>query len=560
MANKTLVLGTRTSRLALWQTRHVIARLQAAWPDLNCQERHFVTKGDVTLDRPLPEIGGKGLFTAELEQALHNGEIDLAVHSLKDLPVEEAAGLVIGAIPGRADARDVLVARNGWKLATLPPGAIVGTSSTRRQAQLLAACPALTIRPIRGNVETRINKVMSGEYDATVLASAGLQRLGLLELVSEWLPFTLMLPAPGQAALAVQCRVDDVTTLSLLAAIDDPDARAVTTSERAFLAALGGGCAAPIAAYAFVESGRITMEALVASPDGRRVIRLAGNSDDPEALAAQLAQQVQEQGGNILLSPQSFALMPLHGRRIVVTRPAHQAQELCDRLRQSGAHPIAIPAIAIQPIAGNRALDEAIAVLHQYDWLIFTSANGVAVFWQQLAARQQFFTGETLRVAAVGPVTAAALVERGIQPAVVPESFTGDALATSLGDLRGRRVLLAQGLAARPNVAESLAAQGAIVTALPIYDTIPAEPDEVALAELAAGVEAVTFASGSAARFFAQAIAGRFPTLLAETVIACIGPSTAEVVRELGFRPAVVAEEHTAEGLTAALATYFNRQ
>jgi hydroxymethylbilane synthase len=295
MAKTTLVLGTRTSRLALWQTRHVIDRLQAAWPELVCQERHFMTKGDVTLDRPLPEIGGKGLFTAELEQALHRGEIDAAVHSLKDLPVEESGGLIIGAIPGRADVRDVLVARNGWTLATLPPGAVVGTSSTRRQAQLLAARPDLTIRPIRGNVETRINKVMAGEYEATVLASAGLQRLGLLEVVSEWLPLTVMLPAPGQAALAVQCRADDGETIALLAAIDDPAARAATDSERAFLAALGGGCAAPIAAYAFLADGRITMEGLVASADGRRVIRLAGNSDNPEALATQLAQQVRAQ-------------------------------------------------------------------------------------------------------------------------------------------------------------------------------------------------------------------------------------------------------------------------
>jgi uroporphyrinogen III methyltransferase/synthase len=315
-----------------------------------------------------------------------------------------------------------------------------------------------------------------------------------------------------------------------------------------------------------VESGRITMEALVASPDGRRVIRLAGNSDDPEALAAQLAQQVQEQGSNALLSPQpsvlsphASRLTPLHGRRIVVTRAAHQAQELCDRLREVGAYPIGIPAIAIQPIADNRPLEEAIGSIDQYDWLLFTSANGVDAFWQQLAARQYTITGERLRVAAVGPVTAAALVERGIQSAVVPDSFTGEALAAGLGDLRDRRALLVQAAAAHPHTAESLLAQGAIVTTVPLYDTIAAEPDETALAELAAGVDAITFASGSAARSFAQALAGRFPTLLAETVIACIGPSTAEVVRELGFRPAVIAEEHTAEGLTTALVAYFNR-
>jgi uroporphyrinogen III methyltransferase/synthase len=287
------------------------------------------------------------------------------------------------------------------------------------------------------------------------------------------------------------------------------------------------------------------------------VIRIAGNSDDPQALAAQLAQQVQAQGGDALLSPQPSAFSPLHGRRIVVTRAAHQAEELCQRLSQAGAHPIAIPAITIRPLADNRPLEKAIEALDQYDWLIFTSANGVAVFWQQLTARQPHPAMETIKVAAVGPATAAALAQRGSQAAVVPESFSGEALATSLGDLGGQRVLLAQAAAARPQTAERLAAQGALVTVVTLYDTVPAELEEAVLAELAAGVDAVTFASGSAARSFAEAIAGRLPDLLAETVIACIGPSTAEVVAELGWRPAVVAGEHTAEGLVAALVDYF---
>ncbi len=185
----TLPIGTRQSDLALWQTNHMIDRLQAAWPGLVCQIIPFVTTGDQTQaqNKPLPAIGGKGLFTAELEQALRTGEIDIAVHSLKDLPVEDAPGLTLGAIASRADVRDVLVARNGWTLATLPIGAVVGTSSTRRMAQLLAARPDLNLQSIRGNVGTRIRKVMNGEYDATVLAAAGVERLNLLAHVSEWL-------------------------------------------------------------------------------------------------------------------------------------------------------------------------------------------------------------------------------------------------------------------------------------------------------------------------------------------------------------------------------------
>jgi hydroxymethylbilane synthase len=201
-----LTLGSRTSALAMWQSRHVMDTLQTVWPGLECTIEPFVTQGDKTLDRPLPEIGGKGLFTLELENGLREGRIDLAVHSLKDLPVDDAPGLTLGAILGRADVRDVLVAKNGQTLDTLPPGAVVGTSSLRRQAQLLARRPELTVRSIRGNVETRIHKALHGDYDATLLAGAGVTRLGLDAHISQWLALDVMLPAPGQGALAVQCR------------------------------------------------------------------------------------------------------------------------------------------------------------------------------------------------------------------------------------------------------------------------------------------------------------------------------------------------------------------
>ncbi len=303
--SRALTVGTRTSRLARWQTDHIIQRLQTAWPTLNCRNLPFVTKGDKTLDRPLPEIGGKGLFTAELEAALRSGEIDLAVHSLKDLPIENAAGLALGAITSRADVRDGLVARNGWTLATLPAGARVGTSSLRRQAQLLAVRPDLNVQSIRGNVDTRIRKVLQGDYHAAVLAIAGLERLALTEVVTEWLPLTVMLPAPAQGALAVQCRADDAPTLALLAAIDDAVVRSAVTAERSFLTGLGGGCSAPVAAYAqYASSGPpvIQMTGLVASPDGKVAVRVTGSGDKPERLGTQLAQQALRQGAREILA------------------------------------------------------------------------------------------------------------------------------------------------------------------------------------------------------------------------------------------------------------------
>ncbi len=239
MTRQKIIIGSRTSRLAMWQTRHIIDQLQQAWPGLECQVEPFVTKGDKTLDKPLPQIGGKGLFTLELEQALLDGRIDLAVHSLKDLPVEDAAGLTLGAIVGRADVRDVLIAAEGVTLGSLALEAVVGTSSLRRQAQLLYARPDLQVRSIRGNVETRIRKVDEGQYDATILAAAGVMRLELERHIAQWLPLDVMLPAPGQGALGVQCRAGDEATLYLLSAVHQADVAAAVTAERSFLAGVG---------------------------------------------------------------------------------------------------------------------------------------------------------------------------------------------------------------------------------------------------------------------------------------------------------------------------------
>jgi hydroxymethylbilane synthase len=298
---KAIVIGTRTSDLALWQANTIKDNLETHWPGLSCRLELFITKGDKTLDKPLPEIGGKGLFTAELEAALRDGRIDLAVHSLKDLPTEDTPGLTIGAICQRADVRDVLIAANGNSLANLPAGAVVGTSSLRRKAQLLAYRPDLTVRPIRGNVGTRVGKVEKGGYDAVILAAAGISRLGMDNMVSDWLPFEVMLPAPGQGALAVQCREDDEKTKNLLAAINESAVRSCVTAERTFLSALGGGCSLPVGAHAVIEGEMIQMVAVVAAEDGSQVIRLSGTGQDPQHLGKEMAQEAVAQGAEALL-------------------------------------------------------------------------------------------------------------------------------------------------------------------------------------------------------------------------------------------------------------------
>jgi hydroxymethylbilane synthase len=274
--NRAFVIGTRQSKLALWQANFIGALLQRQIPGFQYRLETFVTTGDRTLDRPLPEIGGKGLFTQELEAALHNGSIDLVVHSLKDLPVEPAEGLQIAAMPEREDARDVLIAGASWTLQSLPREARVGTSSLRRAAQLLHIRPDLKLLPIRGNVDTRIRKALDGEYDAVVLAAAGVYRLGLGQHVRAVLEFDQMLPAPGQGALAVQCRAEDPLMRSLLGVVDHLPTRLAVTAERAFLQGLGGGCSAPVAAYAQMVENRLQMEGLATGLDGQRVVRVHG--------------------------------------------------------------------------------------------------------------------------------------------------------------------------------------------------------------------------------------------------------------------------------------------
>jgi hydroxymethylbilane synthase len=296
--------------LALWQSEFVRAQLLQRFPMLTIELKHVVTQGDRTqaLGQPLPAIGGKGLFTAELEECLNRREIDLAVHCLKDLPTELSPEFVLGAIPARAAVEDVVVSRNGCPLRDLPVGATVGTSSPRRSAQILRFRPDLHMVSIRGNVDTRLRKVRtsSEQYDAIVLARAGVQRLGLEAEVSEVLPVSLMLPAPGQGALGIECRAGDTWMLELLGALHDPLTAAAVGAERAFLRTLGAGCSAPVAALAVLEPSGDPAEAAVIrfhgrclSLDGVQMVEVRGAAphDAAEELGVALAHEALAQGG-----------------------------------------------------------------------------------------------------------------------------------------------------------------------------------------------------------------------------------------------------------------------
>jgi hydroxymethylbilane synthase len=297
-----VVIGTRSSKLALVQTHMIRDALLAAHDSLTVEIEHITTKGDIILDRPLSAIGDKGLFVTEIEDALRAGRIDLAVHSAKDLPSELPADMALAAYPRRADARDALVSRDNLRLAELPQGALVGTSSLRRACQLRHYRPDLRISDLRGNVDTRLRKQREGQYDAIVLAAAGLERLGLAGEIAEYLGPNVMLPAVSQGILGLEVRAGDATLLELLSPLDDAEARAAATAERAFLAQIGGGCQVPIGAYAQLDGTTLTLAGLIGARDGRLVRgELSGPVEQPADRGARLAEHLLDAGGRALL-------------------------------------------------------------------------------------------------------------------------------------------------------------------------------------------------------------------------------------------------------------------
>ncbi len=298
-----LRIATRKSRLALWQAEHVAALLSGAHRDLDIQLIPMSTKGDLILDRSLAAIGGKGLFIKELEAALEQGRADIAVHSMKDVPADLPPGLTIGAVLPRADPRDALVATRYARLDDLPLRARVGTSSLRRQAQLLAARPDLRIEALRGNLDTRLRRLDEGELDAIVLACAGLVRLGWESRITVRLEMSVSLPAVSQGVIGVECRADDAKTLARLSALEHRPTRIAMDAERAFSGRLGGSCQSPIAAHAAFEQARLRLDGLVAEPDGSRLWRdsATASAESPVALGEALAAKVLGAGAGELL-------------------------------------------------------------------------------------------------------------------------------------------------------------------------------------------------------------------------------------------------------------------
>ena len=300
---KAIKIGTRGSPLAVWQAEWVRSRLLVLHPQYEAELVKIKTTGDKITDVPLARVGGKGLFVKEIETALLEGRIDLAVHSMKDMPAEIPPGLCIGAMPERENPLDVLISRNGYSFEDLPKGARLGSSSLRRGAQALHARPDVTVHPLRGNLGTRIRKLETEGLDAIIVAAAGVKRLGLEARITEYLPEAIMLPAIGQGALAIEMREDDDSTRGLIAPLDHRETRLAVKCERAFLARLEGGCQVPIAAHAKIVGDELELTGLVAEVDGSVVLRetVTGPVDQPEKLGVELANRLLKKGGREIL-------------------------------------------------------------------------------------------------------------------------------------------------------------------------------------------------------------------------------------------------------------------
>ncbi len=300
-----IVVATRESALALWQARHVESRLQALYPSVGTRLLGMTTEGDRRLGASLAALGGKGLFVKELEQALADRRADIAVHSMKDMPVQLSAGFLIAAITAREDPRDAFVSNRYRDLGELPAGARVGTSSLRRESQIRARYPRLDVQPLRGNVHTRLRRLDEGRFDALILAAAGLKRLGLEARITRVLDTQESLPAVGQGALGIECRAERADVAALLAPLDDPDTRWCVEAERALSRALGGSCTTPLGGHAHLEGGRVRLRGFVAAPDCSRIVydeAVADRASAPEELGRILADKLAVRGARYILA------------------------------------------------------------------------------------------------------------------------------------------------------------------------------------------------------------------------------------------------------------------
>lgn len=481
-----LRIATRNSPLALWQANYVKDRLEKEHKDLQVEIVGMTTKGDQMLDRTLSKVGGKGLFLKELQVSLLNGETDIAVHSMKDVPVELPEGLEITTLCEREDARDAFVSNDYQNLYALPKGARVGTSSLRRVVQLSSAFPALEFAELRGNVNTRLAKLDNGDYDAIILAAAGLIRLGLEDRIKQYITPDLCLPAVGQGVVGIECRSDDEQTKALLKPLHSPESDLLLAAERAMNAKLNGGCHVPVAGYAQVEKGRIRMRGFVGAIDGAQLLSsdetsLKLSRESALELGQVVAQKLLDQGAASLLEQAYLAESPIAQTakpKILLTRQSVYLGNSMSILEALDYQPVHVQTIKIEP-SYNATMLAQFDDLERYTDVVFVSRNAAEVGMAIIDERGGL--PASVRTMAVGAETAKQLYRLGVD-ALFPQNGHGMSEllnVKSLADLGGRKILIVRGETGLNWPAEEMTKRGAVVEQAMCY--VQSLPDDVVI-------------------------------------------------------------------------------
>ena len=568
MTTKTIKIGTRGSKLALYQAFLVQEELQKNFPETTFILEIIKTKGDQILDVALSKIGDKGLFTKEMETALFNGEIDMAVHSLKDLPTKFPEGAKLGAVLKRGDIRDALISSDGRKINDLTSEDVIATSSLRRKAQLLRINPDFKIIEIRGNVNTRIRKMQEGYCDVMVMAGAGLQRLEMGEYISELFDPELMIPACSQGAIAVEIRENDPDTEALLSKINHQETFLATEAERTFLGTLEGGCQIPVGSYTSIDGDKFKITGFISSIDGTKFLRESAEGDISQAvyLSAKLAKNLFKSGGAEILkeirnenlaNPQ--ADLALKDKVIISTRPLEASDTLPEIIRSAGAKLFSLPMIEIVPAPLDPQMAEKLNNLEQYEWIFFTSKNGVVNFFKQLIdARGTTELPKKVKIAVIGFKTGLELEYYGYAPTFISEENTAEEFLNRFNakyQAENLNILLSLGNLADNTLQNNLSLRNS-VHRIDVYQTVkPAEADPEIMEMIKNDeYDLIVFTSPSTFHNFSSFCDS---TLLGKLKMASIGSVTTKAIQKAGFEPLFTAKKSNAEGIRDAITEFY---
>jgi hydroxymethylbilane synthase len=568
MINKIVRIGTRGSKLALYQAYRVKDELQLHFPDITFSIEIIKTKGDKILDVALSKIGDKGLFTKEIEEALFNHEIDMAVHSLKDLPTRFPEGAKLGAVLNRGEVRDALISTNGRKIENLTSDDIIATSSLRRKAQLLRINKDFKIVEIRGNVNTRIRKMEDGYCTVMVMSAAGLERLEMNEYISEYLEPEIMIPACSQGAIAVEIRESDTTTEGIVLKINDHSSYIATEAERSFLRTLEGGCQIPVGSYSKIVGDQFKITGFISSIDGTEFIRDSIEGDISKAvyLSIKLARNLYDRGGEEILkairqenlqNPQAELL--LKDKVIISTRARESGDTLPDLLKAQGANVLSLPMIEMIPSKFDDHMMQALSDLVNYDWIFFTSKNGVANFFKHLIdVKGNTELPKSSKIAVIGYKTALELDYYGYAPNFISEGNTSEDLLNQFYEVykpQNLKILLALGNLADNILSNRLSVQNK-VHRINVYDIIKPEKADAEIIDLIKNdlYDLIIFTSPSTfchfCSFYDMGQIGKLK-------MASIGLTTTKAINEAGFEPVITAKKSNVEGLRDAIIEYY---